>query len=355
MLISIITPVFNSKNFLKQCTDSILKLKYKNFELILIDDGSTDGSSKMCDNCAKLDDRVIVIHQNNLGQAAARNRGLKIAKGKYILFCDSDDFYNTSDLDCVLSNIALNNDIYDLYAFNFCNLWNNSVDYNQKYKSSTYTVNTREELISNLSTSMIHKAIGYSIWNKVYSNDIIQNNNITFFERSELNNKDDWAEDLFFNLKYLAYTKKIKVYGYCAYVLRKHGDKVVQNDNALLNRLDHMLVSFLHLNNFFEENEIWKIVIWHMKRYLYVDANIYGVKNMRNIYLKAKYWKDIMEYVCVACNEWSTYAKSRWGEYESKDYKYLLLYLKNGRYINYKFYNYALWNFKNKLKRKAIK
>ena len=58
-----------------------------------------------------------------------------------------------------------------------------------------------------------------------------------------------------------------------------------------------------------------------MKRYLYVDANIYGAKNMRNIYLKA-----IMEYVCVACNEWNTYAKSRWGEYESKDYKYLLLY-----------------------------
>ena len=256
MLISIITPVYNSEKFLKKCIDSILNQTYSNFELILVDDGSADKSPQICDEYARKDSRIVVIHQKNQGQAVARNRGLKIAKGKYILFCDSDDFYNTSDLDCVLSNIALNNDMYDLYAFNFCNLWNNSVDYNQKYKSSTYTVNTREELISNLSTAMIHKAIGYSILNKVYSNDIIQNNNITFFERSEFNNKDDWAEDLFFNLKYLAYTKKIKVYGYCAYVLRKHGDKVVQNNNALLNRLDHMLVSFLHLNNFFEENKI---------------------------------------------------------------------------------------------------
>ena len=72
--------------------DSILNQTYSNFELILVDDGSADKSPQICDEYARKDSRIVVIHQNNLGQAAARNRGLKIAKGKYILFCDSDDF-----------------------------------------------------------------------------------------------------------------------------------------------------------------------------------------------------------------------------------------------------------------------
>ena len=89
--ISVVIPIYNSEQFLKRCTDSVLSQSYKNFELILVDDGSKDNSGKMCDYIASQDNRVHVIHQENAGAGAARNAGINIAKGEYIVFVDSDD------------------------------------------------------------------------------------------------------------------------------------------------------------------------------------------------------------------------------------------------------------------------
>lgn len=91
-LISVIIPVYNAGAYLQKCLDSIIGQTYKNLEIILIDDGSTDGSSKICDEYAKKDARVVCVHQLNSGVSAARNRGLKIANGEYIHFPDSDDY-----------------------------------------------------------------------------------------------------------------------------------------------------------------------------------------------------------------------------------------------------------------------
>ena len=91
-LISIIVPVYNAEKYLKECVDSILCQTFKDFELILIDDGSTDNCSEICDAYAKMDSRVCVIHKENGGQAEARNRGIDIAQGQYITFIDSDDW-----------------------------------------------------------------------------------------------------------------------------------------------------------------------------------------------------------------------------------------------------------------------
>lgn len=90
-LISIIVPVYNAKEYLPRCIDSILNQTYNNIELILIDDGSNDGSEIICDTYAQQDRRIRVVHQKNSGQATARNVGLSITTGKYIGFVDSDD------------------------------------------------------------------------------------------------------------------------------------------------------------------------------------------------------------------------------------------------------------------------
>lgn len=92
MFFSIIVPVYDVEKYLRECVDSILKQNFCDFELILVNDGSKDGSPQICDEYAKNDTRVTVLHQNNLGQSAARNNGVKISKGKYIIFLDSDDF-----------------------------------------------------------------------------------------------------------------------------------------------------------------------------------------------------------------------------------------------------------------------
>lgn len=91
-LISIIVPVYNVEKYLEKCLHSICEQTYKNLEIIVVDDGSTDGSGEICDLLAKEDKRIKVIHQPNAGLSAARNRGLDIASGEYIGFVDSDDW-----------------------------------------------------------------------------------------------------------------------------------------------------------------------------------------------------------------------------------------------------------------------
>lgn len=93
--ISVIIPVYNTKLYFNQCLDSVLAQTYENLEIILIDDGSNDGSGDLCDAYAKKDSRIVVIHQENQGQSVARNRGLDCCTGNYIAFVDSDDY-----LDC---------------------------------------------------------------------------------------------------------------------------------------------------------------------------------------------------------------------------------------------------------------
>ena len=91
--ISIIIPVFNVANYIEQCVESVLTQSFKDFELILIDDGSTDGSGDICDGYAREDGRVRVIHKENRGLGAVRNLGIDLAVGKYIIFLDGDDYW----------------------------------------------------------------------------------------------------------------------------------------------------------------------------------------------------------------------------------------------------------------------
>lgn len=90
--ISVIVPVFNVEQYLRECLDSVLSQSYSDLQVILIDDGSTDSSGAICDEYAKRDSRIVVIHQKNGGAAAAKNAGLRIATGKYLSFVDSDDY-----------------------------------------------------------------------------------------------------------------------------------------------------------------------------------------------------------------------------------------------------------------------
>ena len=92
MLFSVIIPVYNVEKYLRECVDSILTQNFSDFELILVDDGSKDSSGAICDEYAQKDDHVKVIHQENAGQAVARNTGTEIAQGEYIVYLDSDDY-----------------------------------------------------------------------------------------------------------------------------------------------------------------------------------------------------------------------------------------------------------------------
>ena len=91
--VSIILPVYNAVNYIEKTITSVLNQTYKNFELIIVDDGATDGTSEICRNYAQKDYRISYYKQNNFGTAVARNRGIELAKGEYIAFLDHDDEY----------------------------------------------------------------------------------------------------------------------------------------------------------------------------------------------------------------------------------------------------------------------
>ncbi len=107
-LISVIIPVYNVEKYLKQCIDSVIGQTYRNIEIILVDDGSTDSSGTICDNYAVNDSRIRVIHQDNSGAGAARNTGLKEATGDYIAFVDSDDWLELDAFSYMLTIINKN-------------------------------------------------------------------------------------------------------------------------------------------------------------------------------------------------------------------------------------------------------
>jgi len=115
-LVSVIIPVYNVENYLNRCVESVINQTYKNLEIILIDDGSTDNSGEICDKLKKKDDRIIVIHKENGGLSSARNAGIDIAKGKYITFIDSDDFVDVSTIDKSIKKMKNNN--ADILVFN---------------------------------------------------------------------------------------------------------------------------------------------------------------------------------------------------------------------------------------------
>ena len=113
---SIIIPVYNVENYLEECVTSVLAQDFQDYEIILVDDGSTDGSGRICDKLQRFDSRIHVFHQQNQGLSGARNRGLDLAKGQYVLFLDSDDFYPQNTF---LSELRKQSRNSDIVCFNY--------------------------------------------------------------------------------------------------------------------------------------------------------------------------------------------------------------------------------------------
>ena len=107
-LISVVVPVYNVEDVLHFCIDSILNQTYSDFELLLVDDGSTDKSGDICDQYARKDTRIRVFHKENGGVSSARNLGIDNANGEYICFIDSDDYVNSEFLDSLISHCLQN-------------------------------------------------------------------------------------------------------------------------------------------------------------------------------------------------------------------------------------------------------
>ncbi|MEN6316050.1 MAG: glycosyltransferase [Clostridiaceae bacterium] len=201
-MISIIVPVYKAETYLYRCIDSILSQTFTSFELILIDDGSPDLCGTICDEYARKDSRVKVIHKENGGVSKARNTGIEAAIGKYIGFVDSDDYVEPTMYEKLYNSIMTYNT--DLAMCSYTSVINgNKIDVFHNLCNNEYL--DREYIENVVFTNIILcNTPGYfSLWNKLFKSEIIKKNNI------RLDIEMFFGEDLLFVLDYLLNIKSM--------------------------------------------------------------------------------------------------------------------------------------------------
>ena len=159
--ISIIIPVYNVESYLQQCVESVISQTYSNLEIILVDDGSPDNCPALCDEWAKKDNRIKVIHKKNEGLSAARNSAIKVASGEYLLFIDSDD-YVSNEL-CEIAIRSMENFCADVIVFGYEKFFENSSE-TEIIKPDEIKTLSKEDSLRKLITGDIDN---YA-WNKLY-------------------------------------------------------------------------------------------------------------------------------------------------------------------------------------------
>lgn len=194
--ISVIVPVYNVGLFLPQCIDSIIHQSFQGFELILVDDGSTDGSGAICDACAEQDSRVRVIHQPNGGVSRARNRGLDEATGDYIVFVDADDLPGPDYLRNLLQ--ASDGTVRTMILSDYQPFSEKGPEKRSFPAPFTMDFRTGEGLTAEHFRELIFQFRLFPPYCKLYRRDVIEDNHIRFREGVRS------AEDFEFNVRYLA-------------------------------------------------------------------------------------------------------------------------------------------------------
>ena len=239
-LISIIIPIYNLIGKVERCLDSVLAQTVKNFELLLIDDGSYDGSEIICDIYAKKDKRVRVFHKTNGGVSAARNLGIENAKGKLITFIDGDDFVSNDYLESLLifdEDLCIGSVYYSKP---------NGVVYSICHKEKNQIVNSNKQYIA----EWFDRGSLYSVWACMFKTSIIKKFKLKFLTNITR------GEDVIFMLNYVNCCKKVRfssnyIYYYVRYG-REGSSSAMLNSNNIF-ALDYL---YMYLKKYFKRNGI---------------------------------------------------------------------------------------------------
>ena len=215
-LVSVIVPVYNAETYLQECLDSILANTYTKLEVIVIDDGSSDGCPKLCDEYAKLDLRVKIVHQKNKGLIAARNVGLELAKGTYIGFVDADDIVSPIFFEEMVR--AMESENAKVVTCQYC------IDPNKLAKTCCgkyQCANSFEEQLAILTIAPSVRGITWTgpyVWNKLYRRSEIQ---------CKFNADCVMCEDLRFNWDYIQSDGKMLIIQERLYMYRQTNQSIL--------------------------------------------------------------------------------------------------------------------------------
>ena len=200
--ISIIVPLYNVEEYLEECLESIRNQTYTDIEVILVNDGSTDGSKQICERFCQVDSRFRLINQENQGQSVARNRGFKESIGQYIMFIDSDDVINTNVLEVLLPYMKPDVDIVE------CGMTRDKESFFlNKIPTTVFEGNSKEAILN----CIAFRTVKFCAFTKLYRREIVEK--IPFLEGYIY-------EDVFTGINYLNHIRKIIVIDYIGYYYR---------------------------------------------------------------------------------------------------------------------------------------
>lgn len=237
-LVSIIVPIYKVEEYLDECIESIVHQTYPNIEIILVDDGSPDRCPQLCDEWAKKDNRIKVIHKENGGVSSARNAGINLAKGEWIWFVDSDD---TAQINAI-EELAEYLNAADLIVFNA------KID-------ELYTKD--EKFFYNY---YFRYQFGFEPWNKLYKKSIIEDHGLRFDLKEKI------GEDLLFNIMYYKFAEKYYFTDKHCYNYRIRENSAMNSNNSI--RLKQQLRLFSKIFDFYsnelDESILAQLFIMHL-------------------------------------------------------------------------------------------
>lgn len=291
MKFSVIIPVYNSEKYIKDCIDSILMQSYSSYEIILVDDESTDKSPAICDDYAKKDHRIKVIHKKNSGTASSRNVGLTHCCGDYIMFMDNDDFWDDSHALADINGL-LEESKPDVLLYLAKEYWENKNQYVIPQiscdREQIFNKNKSDALEYIISQGALYRAV----WAKVVSKRLIQEHNLRF-EDGIRNEDTDFTAKLILNAnKYDWYDKKFYVY--------RKGTGVAQTNQKMkysfVNDLVHIIEKYTFIGNQIEDVEFRKVffsylaypyavLMGQLEAFKSAEANLAKKENKKNSYL----------------------------------------------------------------------
>lgn len=248
MMVSIIVPIYNGEKYLQQCIESILAQSMKDFELLLINDGSTDTSLDICMEYRLKDERIKVIDNENQGVSKARNIGIDMAKGDFIAFVDCDDILSPNYLLYLCQGMTL--DDVDMTICGYLSFHENDEwkieEITGDYRFSSYS---SQQAIKNVFYDEKYKELQGYVWNRLFKREIVYNYNIRFCEKMK------YSEDKLFIIQYLSKASKILEIDNILYYYRICGDSATGKTMYLnYEKLDKCFCDESYLVHYLNDN-----------------------------------------------------------------------------------------------------
>lgn len=240
--VSIIVPVYNAETKISRCIDSILNQTYKNFELILLDDGSSDESGSICDTYAQKDNRIIVVHKENSGVSDTRNLGISMAKGTYLQFLDSDDWI-TPDATALFFRAATEHNC-DMVIADFYRVIGERVSPKGAIEEDGLMDRTAFAEIMLQSPADFYYGV---LWNKFYKRSVIEQYQI------KMDNSVSWCEDFMFNLEYIRHIQTVYALKVPIYYYVKTKDSLVSQGMSMKKTIQMKRMVFSYYNAFYKD------------------------------------------------------------------------------------------------------